>query len=73
MHTDHAASSRLSWVSLIGSIFLVSVVSVFPAIRCAACDTTILLCHRPLVWDVEGWNATSDAAVFDENISQPRA
>jgi hypothetical protein len=35
LRTDHAASSRLSRASLVGSIFLVSVVSVFPAIHCS--------------------------------------
>ena len=34
LHTDYAASRRLSRASPVGSIFLVAVVSVFPAIHC---------------------------------------
>jgi hypothetical protein len=40
LHTDHAASRRLSRASLIGSIFLVSVVSVFPAYHCDSREFT---------------------------------
>ena len=46
MHTDHAASRRLSRASLIGSIFLVSVVSVFPAIHCDSLQFTAFVIWR---------------------------
>jgi hypothetical protein len=46
LHTDHAASRRLSRASLIGSIFLVSVVSVFPAIHCDSLQFTAFVIWR---------------------------
>jgi hypothetical protein len=60
--TDHAASRRLSRASLIGSIFLVSVVSVFPAIHCDSLHV------RVVYYDY----ATEEQPYCNTNTSCPR-